>query len=464
MRLQSDRRNVTVEPLENRQMLSCVVGTPTNAALSLPPQMMLLIPAGGQFVLPGGQILGPGSYTGASINALLSQTIPASPAAAQITLALDTSTLLRGQNTALVTASVTLADGTVRADGTVHFYTSRPSYDRNLATGETRPCLDEAAKAKTFLGNAAVVNGQAQLGVANLPVGENWVWAQYDSPDGLTNAVSAPATLTVRVPVGLHVAQGSISTLSNLPDIAVTLTDASGQPLGNAGFASPSARGTVQQATASIAFKIPLPPPPPVQSTLLAGITASGTIKLSGGYYDSGTVTGSVCYANSVIVGSGTYSSSGSLTTNNLSSGSVNFLNLGQYFSQWEHVSCRAPSLGGTVTFREGDQILGTNIIGSSAAAVFRPQSLSLGHHTLTVSYAGDAWFVPTDAQTLEFNVTRTPVVVTLATSQAAVLQGRDFSLTATVATAQPDFVVPSGTISIFCDNQLLTTATGVGF
>lgn len=397
-------------------MLAVIVGnwTPMPGLLTLNPQATIVIQSGGQLALSNGQRLGPGTYTGANINALLSLIPVDTPAAAQITLTTDTSTLLLGQSAAMVTASVGLTDGTVLAGGTLHFYTSRPSYDRNRFTGETRPCLDEAEKTRISLGDVTVVNGQAQLSVANLPVGENWVWAEYESADGLSKATSALATLTVRVPVGLHVEQGSIATLTNLPDIAVTLIDGSGNPLGNVGFASPSVYGTMQQSTASVAFKIPLPPPLPVASTVLGGIGAfeavsvAGTVTLSGSFSCTGT-TG--------------WSGAGMLAFSAFYSAT-----LGNYASQWDHVAYHVPTPAGTVTFREGDQILGTTSISGSGIAFFRPQGLSLGHHTITVSYDGDNSFVAAGTQTVEFDVTRTPVTVTLATSQAQVLQGRDFS------------------------------------
>ncbi len=458
MKRQTDRREVAVEALESRQMLSCVVG----ASSFIPGQISLLtggnirvygynadadfvVAPGSQLVLFNGQIVGPGTYTGATLNNLMALP-PAAPVdvpvAPQITLTSDTSDLLRGQSVATVSASVAFADGSVPADGTFRFFTGRPSYDRNRSTGETRPCMDDAAMHETSLGNVTVVNGQAQLSVANLPVGENWVWAKYESADGLAKATSAPATITVRVPVGLHVEQGSIATLTNLPDIAVTLIDGSGNPLGNAGFVHPSAHGTIQQSTASVAFRIPLPPPLPVASTVLGGIWAS---------------SGTLMITTSGKSGASIY---GTVATWDFGSGSI--VTIGNYGSQWEHVAYHVPTPTGTVTFREGDQILGTTSISGSSTAwgLFRPQGLSLGHHTITVSYDGDNSFVAAGTETVEFDVTRTPVSVTLATSQAEVLQGRDFTLTATVATARPDSVAPDGTISIFCDNELLTTAT----
>lgn len=350
----------------------------------------------------------------------------------------DSSVLTVGLNAITAKASVTSDDGTLATDGTVIFYTARAAYDRQEYTGAIRPCLEQD---KAALATVVVVDGQASFDITDLPVGQSWLWADYTSTAG-TETLSAPIQITVQAQADLHVEHGITYTVTNPPQIAVTLSDTAGSPLIGSTFAHPASRGEIRQASAQVDFQVPLPPPVPVETTVLGGVEASS----------SGAIFTSIGYG-----GSGWGALSGTLTVVNTGSPYLGYLNLGSY--NWSHVPYVTPIPTGTVRFSEDSQTLSTTTI-SGGQAVFSPTTLSVGHHRITVSYDSDAYYVASEPQVIEFDITRTPVTVELSTSQDHVLQGNSFTLTATVKTAQPDTVTPTGAVNIFSDGNLLTTAT----
>ena len=72
----------------------------------------------------------------------------------------------------------------------------------------------------------------------------------------------------------------------------------------------------------------------------------------------------------------------------------------------------------GTVTFKDGNSILGTGMLNGSGVAIFATQSLGTGSHSILASYAGDSDDLPSTA-TLTLVVTQSASVITWATPSA---------------------------------------------
>ena len=113
------------------------------------------------------------------------------------------------------------------------------------------------------------------------------------------------------------------------------------------------------------------------------------------------------------------------------------------------------------VTFSEGNQVLGRMKLNASSKGLthFRPERLSIGHHTITISYEGDAWFLAQATQTVEFDIVPTQVAVVVKPASSPWYAGQPTSLSIEVSTLTPDRVAPTGRVDILCDGKLLATA-----
>ena len=125
-------------------------------------------------------------------------------------------------------------------------------------------------------------------------------------------------------------------------------------------------------------------------------------------------------------------------------------------------VSAVAPATGtpgGTVTFLDGTTPLGTQTLVKGVAVLSTPWDLSLGSHTITVSYSGDSSFKPSASKALTQVVSQGSASVGVASSQSPAWTGQSVTLTATVSAVAPAIGVPRGTVT-FRDG---TTILGSG-
>jgi hypothetical protein len=86
----------------------------------------------------------------------------------------------------------------------------------------------------------------------------------------------------------------------------------------------------------------------------------------------------------------------------------------------------------GTVTFNDGASTLCTNVILSSGSAACATGALSLGSHSLTAVYSGDAHFTGGTSAPLTHNVNQAPAITSAATATFTVGQASSFTATAT--------------------------------
>jgi hypothetical protein len=134
----------------------------------------------------------------------------------------------------------------------------------------------------------------------------------------------------------------------------------------------------------------------------------------------------------------------------------------GQAITLTASVSAIPPGAGtptGTVSFFDGAALLGTGTLGGGVATL-TSSSLTVGSHSLTAVYSGDADFTsstsPVDTTTTNQADTTTALS---ATPDPSVL-GQPVTLTATVSAVPPGSGTPTGTVSFFDGATLLGTAT----
>jgi hypothetical protein len=131
-------------------------------------------------------------------------------------------------------------------------------------------------------------------------------------------------------------------------------------------------------------------------------------------------------------------------------------------------VSALAPGSGtptGTVMFKDGQTVLGSAPLVGGSASFTTTSILSVGSHSLTVSYSGDVNFSASGSSSLSEVVTKGSAVVTLNSSVAATTYGQAITFTATVGALAPAPGNPTGTVTFFDGSTSLgrvTLASGV--
>ena len=125
-------------------------------------------------------------------------------------------------------------------------------------------------------------------------------------------------------------------------------------------------------------------------------------------------------------------------------------------------VSAVAPSTaaptGGTVTFLDGSTPLGTATLSGGTAVLACSPPLGLGSHTITAVYGGTANYAGSTSAPLAEAVVPAATKVSLSVSATAITYGQAETLTATVSTAMPSTVTPTGGTVTFTDQT--TSAT----
>jgi MYXO-CTERM domain-containing protein len=132
---------------------------------------------------------------------------------------------------------------------------------------------------------------------------------------------------------------------------------------------------------------------------------------------------------------------------------------VGQSVTFTAQVTSGAGTPTGTVTFKEGDNTLGSAAL-SGGVATFSTSSLPLGAHAVSATYGGAANFAtsPTAAP-VTFDVTRDGATVALASSLATSTYGTSVRFTATV-TSQGPTPAPTGDVTFSDGSTVLGTAT----
>jgi hypothetical protein len=144
---------------------------------------------------------------------------------------------------------------------------------------------------------------------------------------------------------------------------------------------------------------------------------------------------------------------------------SVNPAVTGQAVTFTATVAAVAPGAGtptGTITFRDGNTVLGTVAVGTGGKATFTTSFAVAGGHTITASYSGAPAFVGS-SQTLTEQVnaapTRKATTTSLFASANPVTVGQAVTFTATVRDPSGTGT-PTGTVTFFVGNTVVARVT----
>ena len=192
------------------------------------------------------------------------------------------------------------------------------------------------------------------------------------------------------------------------------------------------------------------------QATLAVSLGV-GNHALTASFAGTGGFAGSTSAAAAVTVNR-------AATTVALAS-SVNPAVTGQAVTFTATVAAVAPGAGtptGTVTFKDGNVVLGTVAVGAGGTATFTTSFAAAGGHAITAVYSGDPNFVgSSQALTEQVNAPTTPKATTTALLASAnpARVGQAVTFTATVRDPSGTGT-PTGTVTFFVGNTVVARVT----
>ena len=345
------------------------------------------------------------SYTGdpnyaASLSPAVSQLVAAAQSSIT-TLTVNPTTAALGQ-TVTLTAAVTPAS----AAGTVTF-------------------LDGA----TTLSTQNLSGGSASYTTSSLAAGSHSLTASYNGSSAVAASVSAAVTLTIaRTATAITLTAAPSSAELGQPVVltaAVTPAAASGTVTFRDGSAT---IGTGTLANGKATF-----------TTSSLGL---GTHLLAADYEGNSTYNPSSSSQATLVVGKRT-------TTLTLAAAPSSTVP-GQQVLLTATISPAAA--GGTVTFRDGNSVIGTGTL-QNGTATFRTSTLASGNHTVTASYPGDTSYAASTADSVTVSVGLPGTLLTLAATPGSAPYGQSVTLTAKITP-----VTAAGTVTFFDGAAPLTT------
>jgi streptogramin lyase len=289
----------------------------------------------------------------------------------------------------------------------------------------------------TSIGSGTLASGKATFTSSVLTVGSHSITVAY-SGDANFNASSATR----------------ITQTISKADSSVTVTSS----------ANPSVFGQPVTFSATVAAVSPGAGTPTGSVTFLDGGVSIGTRTLASGKatFASSTLTvGShtitVTYGGdanfNTSAGAALTQSVNKASSSTAASSSLNPSVFGQAVTFTATVAAVAPGTGtptGTVTFQDGGISIGSGTL-ASGKATFASSALTVGLHTITVVYGGDANFSTSTCiaitQTVGAGATSTAIATSVNPSNA----GQSVTFTATVTASSPAAGTPTGTV-IFND------------
>jgi hypothetical protein len=238
------------------------------------------------------------------------------------------------------------------------------------------------------LGTATLSGGSASFTTSSLIVASHSITVSYGGDTHFTGSTSGALTQTV-----------------NKDGTTTTVTQSS----------STSVYGQSVTFTATVAAAAPGSGTPQGTVTFLDGGTTLGTATLSGGTASFTTSQLSVASHSITVKYAGGTSFNSSVSsaiahpvnkdaTTAVVSSSANPSTHGQSVTFTATVTANTPGSGtptGTVTFMDGNKVLGTVTLNSQGTATFTTSNLSKGTHKITVVYNGDADFLTSTSPVL---------------------------------------------------------------
>jgi hypothetical protein len=264
----------------------------------------------------------------------------------------------------------------------------------------------------TTLGTGAISNGAANYSTSALALGSHSITASYGGDTNDSASISATLTQTV-----------------DQASPTVTLTSS----------ANPSTYGASVKFTAAVS-------PTNVTGTVtfMDGSTTLGTGTISSGKttYSTSALAVGTHAVTAVYGGDGNHSSStSSVLTQTVKKATSSIAvsssaNPSSYGASVTFTATLTPgSETGVVTFKDGSTTLGTGTI-SSGIATYTTTALTVGQHSITASYGGDANFNGSTPATVTQSVNQAGTTVTLTSSANPSAYGSSAIFTATVTPA----------------------------
>ncbi len=242
-----------------------------------------------------------------------------------------------------------------------------------------------------------------------------------------------------------------------------------------ASSANPSVVGQSITFTATITASAPGSGTPTGSVTFKDGATTLGTGTLNGSGQTTLITSALSLGGHSITVvyaGDTNYTTSTSSTltqtvnqaaTTSSVASSANPSVVGQSITFTATIAASAPGSGiptGTVTFKDGATTLGSGTLDGSGQTTLITSALSLGSHSITVVYAGDANYTTSTSSTLTQTVNQAATTSSVASSANPSVFGQSVTFTATVSASAPGSGTPTGTVTFKDGATTLGTGT----
>jgi VCBS repeat-containing protein len=277
-------------------------------------------------------------------------------------------------------------------------------------------------------------NGQATLVTNGLSVAAHTITAIYTGTSNFTGSTNSVVQTVNKASTTSTVGSSSNPSVFGQP-VILTATIAAAAP----GAGTPS--GTVIFKDGGVALST---------NTL----NGSGQAAITNSSFSVATHLITVEYGGSANFNASTSSVLNQVVhkgnTTNVVSSSANPSVSGQSVTLTATVSAVSPAAGtpgGTVIFKDGAVSLSTNTLNGSGQATFVTNGFSIGTHSITVEYGGNASFLSSTSSVLSQVVNKAATTTSLTSAPNPSVYGQSVIFTATVSVSAPGTGVISGTV-----------------
>ena len=280
---------------------------------------------------------------------------------------------------------------------------------------------------------------EATLSTSSLTVGNHAITIQYSGDGNFIGSTSSPVNITI-TPATTNLAlslSSSTSTYGNTVTATASLTTSGqGTPTGTVTFSVDNqSLPAVPIVNNSASLTLPL-------SALTAGThNVSATYSGDANFSSSNSNTASVAVAQATTT-----------TVLTSSAASAAFGTPATFTAKVTPAIAGVPT--GTAQFFDGANLLGTSALDATGAANFTTSALSVGAHSVTVQYSGDANFITSTSAAVNITITPASTSLALAISPSTPTYGSP--ITATASLTIPGQGTPTGTVTFSIDGQAL--------
>ena len=262
--------------------------------------------------------------------------------------------------------------------------------------------------------------GNAVLNVSTLAVGTHNIVASYAGNTNYASSSSSPLAEVIQISSTTTVGSSTNnSTLAGEPaTLNATVTSATGIPTGTVTFYDGATiLGTAPLNAQGIA-------------TLTTSTLSVGTHTLTAVYGGDPNYNGST---------SATWTQTISLATTAVTlTGPATPVDAGNPVNLSSTLSTNGVAPTGTLTLRDGGTVIATQTVTAAGTFPFSTSTLSIGTHTLTMTYSGDANNAPAVSPAITVVIQQAPSMTVLTSSSNPSPLGQPVTLTATISSGSP--------------------------